>query len=269
MSLISTLGKLKRVVISSPPIINIRRRQFNHEFEFAENVNLFRGVFSTFKAAQDALPETKPTGYDNNTAASMYKDRIGVIYDYDYPVLFWLEKLNTQDTNYLLDFGGHIGLSYYSHSKALSKKINWQVYDLPAVVKEGRKFASGNDEQQCLSFIDHLSQAKPSEFFLASGSLQYLEEDLVEILQKLPQLPPYVMINMLPVTDTQSFYTVQSIGTAFCPYRIFNGEEMVRHMSSIGYTLVDRWQNHDKGCHIAFHDHKSLSFYTGFLFKLA
>lgn len=41
------------------------------------------------------------------------------------------------------------------------------------------------------------------------------------------------------------YYTLQNTGTAFCPCRVVNHDQLVQSLSSFGYGLVDVWSNPD------------------------
>jgi putative methyltransferase (TIGR04325 family) len=69
------------------------------------------------------------------------------------------------------------------------------------------------------------------------------------------------------VHERDSYYTLQSVGTAFCPYRIFSAASVLSAYEAIGYTLVDTWENPEKKCAIPFHADHSLDRYHGFYFR--
>ena len=268
MGIINKLHSIMETLKNTPPLINIRKHEFNKYFETAKNVNIFRGIYTSYQDALNHSPDTKVIGYDNKVAAGMYKDRIGKINTYDYPVLFWLEKILHDDNSNLFDFGGHIGLSYYSFVQYLSiKSINWKVYDLEEVVNAGIEFAKNHDESHGLSFTRHLSDAESYNIFLASGSLQYIEGNLSDVLSELSKLPKYIIVNMLPAYDGTGFYTVQNIGVAYCPYQVFNNDSFINSILDKGYMLLDEWRNDDKSCYIAFEEEHSLDHYKGYIFE--
>lgn len=72
---------------------------------------------------------------------------------------------------------------------------------------------------------------------------------------------------MLPLHSSTSTITLQSIGTAFCPYYIRKENDFIRGLESIGYELLDLWSNEEKNCHIAFEKERSLNYYRGLVFR--
>ncbi|MEX2474020.1 TIGR04325 family methyltransferase [Marinobacter sp.] len=246
-------------------------RRYARHFASATNVNLFRGVYPDFETATANAPGGKPLGYDNEAPASadMYRFRMRSISPCDYPVAFWLNRL-MQPNDRLLDFGGHVGVLYYALSRYLAfpESFRWQLYDVPAVIREARSFAATRSSPATLTFCDDLSQAAPCNWVLFSGSLQYVEDSLASLIGRLQDRPTYVLINMLPVHPTKSFVTLQNIGTAFCPYKIYSADELKTEINNLGGEVVDQWRNADKSCSIPFHWDHCLDYYCGQLIRL-
>lgn len=270
------VGILERVYVrvdglaDSPPLLRLRKRLFNLRFSAAPGRGLCRGVYRSFEEAARATPVTRPQGYDHPAAAQMYDDRRTRLYPTDYPPLFWLSQLvAANQCRTLVDFGGHHGLSYYAYSRYLDfpEGLRWVVSDVPAVVARGRMLAATEDKAQKLSFVDALSQAPAADVFFANGSLQYLQEPLVVLLQQMATMPPHVILNMLPVHAVQDYFTVQEIGTAFCPYHIRSEPQLLADMQGAGYECVDKWENPTKRCIIGFDPAHSVEPYYGYYFR--
>lgn len=99
------------------------------------------------------------------------------------------------------------------------------------------------------------------------GSLQYLPDTLAARLAALASRPRHLLLNLTPLHETRSFFTLQSIGTAYCPYRICAAGPFIESLANLGYDLVDQWENPEKRCEIAFHPEHSLDRYHGFHFR--
>lgn len=254
-----------------PWVNEMLTRRYARKFAMASNANLFFGVYPDFVTAIGEAPASKPLGYDNAAPASaeMYRFRMQAIAPCDYPVAFWLNRL-MEPGQRLLDFGGHIGVLYYALGKYLTfpDAFEWQIYDVPAVLKEAKRFAKDNDRAGMLSFCEDLETADPAEWVLFSGSLQYLDQPLSWIIRQLPARPRYILINMLPVHPQKSFVTLQNISTAFCPYRIYSASEILEEVVKLDGEVVDQWQNADKACPIPYHPEHSLDYYRGMLIRL-
>jgi putative methyltransferase (TIGR04325 family) len=269
MDLLSLGMSAVRGLAASPPAMYLRRRRFDAEFAAARQAHLFRGVYPSFAAAQASAPPSKPIGYDIPEAAAMYKERTRQVYPSDYPVMFWLERLWRAGARDVFDVGGHIGVSYYAYRRYLQypQALTWTVMDVPAVVEEGRRWAAEQDRERSLRFTDRVEDLTDDDVLFASGSLQYLPDSLAERLAATRRRPRALLLNLLPVHPTKYYYTLQSIGVSFCPYRIYARTSLLASLREAGYTLRDSWANPEKSCYVAFDDEHSLKGYAGFLFE--
>jgi putative methyltransferase (TIGR04325 family) len=243
-----------------------------YEKSFAANrgpKHMFRGVFDTFDAAQASAPATQPLGYDNPAAAAMYMDRTRKTFPTDYPVMFWLQKLLADGCTRVFDLGGHIGVSYYAYRRYLDypAALRWTVHDVPAVMQKGREIAREKDKEGHLDFADSFEAASGADVITAQGSLQYLPDTLSERLARLAVRPRHILLNLMPLHEQRSYFTLQAIGTAFCPYRITQIADFLRGYEALGYEIVDSWENPDKKCEIPFHPEHSLDRYYGFYLR--
>jgi putative methyltransferase (TIGR04325 family) len=248
------------------PISGWLRKRYERHFAHNRSANLFRGVYATFDEAQASAPANRPVGYDNPASAALYMERTRRVYATDYPVLFWLQKLLGAGHTKLFDLGGHIGVSYYAYRRLLTypTALQWVVHDVPAVMTQGRHVAASKDLEGHLSFADQFEAANHMQVLMAQGSLQYLPDTLAERLAKLKTPPPHLLLNLTPLHERESYFTLQSVGTAFCPYRVSAMTAFLQSFEALGYSLVDQWENPEKHCRIPFHPAHSLERYHGF-----
>ncbi len=241
-----------------------------HRFEYEEHFlrvaqweRLFSGVYPTFAAASTAIPATRHNSYDNPGSATFLGHKASVR-SADYPVLFWLSQLLPENPN-VFDFGGYLGISYYSFENFLHypPNLKWTIYDVPAVVSAGIKLAEEKQRGDQLSFTTVIGEAEQYSLLLAFGSLQFPEQSFAEILRPLSHLPRHVLLNKLPLTDQKTFYTLHNMGPALAPYRIANREEFLQSMDDLGYELVAAWENPEFGCYIPFHPDHSVRAFSG------
>lgn len=221
------------------------------------------------KSATADAPPKKNIGYNHPGPANMYRNRMYTVFSTDYPVLFWLQKI-IQSGCRVFDWGGHVGVSYYAYQKVLDwpHDAAWIVCDVPAVIDQGNSLAKEHNET-ALQFTTEPESMNGSDVMLASGSLQYIELELFDVLSELSEPPPHLIINLLPVHEKFAFVTLQNIGTTYCPYRIFKSDEFIQSITELGYTLIDRWENPEKCCFIPFHEEYSVDPYSGFYFSKA
>lgn len=253
-----------------PGLGPLQRRRFDKRFEQGEFAGLCRGVFANHGEAAAAAPKSLPLGYDHDGPAAMYRDRLKQIFPSDYPMLYWLGQAFANNATTVFDLGGHVGVSYYAYKRYLTypDRLTWQVNDVPAVNSLGRELAQMLDDSGVISFTDEFAGATESDILFTSGCLQYLEQTLAQKIAGLPRRPEWLLINLLPLHESAEFWTVQNIETAFCPYRIQRSAPFFEAIKALGYRELDRWENPEKHCEIAFDPVHSLDTYLGAAFRL-
>lgn len=249
-----------------PGVRRLVERSYRRAFVANREQNLFHEVFDSFEAAAAAATAYGTVGYDNVASADLYLDMMRVV-DYDYPGMFWLARSFQEGFRTVFDVGGSIGIKYYAFAKPLPvpNDVRWTVEDVPAVAQRGRELAIERGVSENLKFTDEFAQGDGSELLFASGSLQYLPHTLAEYLAEWKQRPRRIVINTTPI-HVKEFFTVNSIGTAFCPYRVQNQGNLVRSLGQLGYKLIDQWSNQGKELRLPLHPDLSLDHYRGFCF---
>jgi putative methyltransferase (TIGR04325 family) len=185
----------------------------------------------------------------------------------DYPVLFWLGKALAESPS-LLDIGGYVGISYYSYRDYLTypENLEWVVHDVPAVTAAGVEIAQHQDSRG-LSFTNEITSELGPRTVLAAGSLQFMEENFSDLLVRMGALPKHLIVSKTPLTELPEFVTLQDLGPAVCPYRIFNRAKFIQSIEALGYRLVDSWANPDFRCRIPFHPDRNVPSYSGLYFN--
>lgn len=269
MALVNRISSLVNGAADSWPLLDMRKRSFDREFEAGRKGGAFRGVFTSYEACAASAPADQPSGYDLENAALMYTERTRQVYPSDYPMLFWMGRLFGQGARRVFDVGGHIGIGYYAYQRYLDfpADLAWRVCDVPAVTEQGRKWAVTHDPAKRLSFTTDVREAEGADILMASGSLQYVPYEFHEQLAALKARPRTLLINLLPVHPTREYFTLQSIVVSFCAYRIFSREKLLANLAALGYVLKDEWENAEKRCGIAFEPALSLDRYYGFLLE--
>ena len=90
---------------------------------------------------------------------------------------------------------------------------------------------------------------------------------LPELIEALPDAPRHVLVNMVPMHPSRSFFTLQNLGVATCPYRIAAVPEFVEAMQALGYEVVDRWESFERQLRIPFNPDTVVDRYYGFYFR--
>jgi putative methyltransferase (TIGR04325 family) len=244
---------------------------------FARSVSLYfrfpyacyRGVYESFAAAEVAAPRSKKLGYDHPDLAQEYRqDFSRYIGYYDYPVLLWLKKI-LQPQSQVFDFGGNIGTHFYGYERYLTypEALTWLVCELPEIIKAGEALAQ-EEQRPELRFTQNLSAADGTDIFLASGSVQYVQ-DLSQELIALHNPPQHLLINRIPLCEGATFTTLQNGGLVSYPVQVSNREGFIQSLQAIGYELVDFWRNPAEPVAVPFHpEFNSLCFSGLYMRKL-
>ncbi len=266
------LKTIIRAIIISIPIVSDYYRYY---WSFSKSITACRGVYSTFAQALQAIPPGAKGGYSQPEIlnhASVAKLTSGweadVFKPSDYPVVFWLGSAFAQGSKTVFDLGGNVGHAYYTYKKFLQYPLSlrWIICEIPEVVTAGIELASKGDNPG-LSFTEAFTDADGADILLTSGTLQYIETSLAQMLGKLKIKPKHITIDQVPFYDGKTYITLQNIGYTICPYKIQNRTEFIDSLIAIGYELVDTWKL-DRLCTIPFHSKKNVSNYWGFYLKL-
>lgn len=254
--------------LSGKLIQAIRRRRF-----FKKGTgNFYAGVYRTFDEAKRSIPPRQTQGFDNETAAGFYRERLEKVFPADYPALFWLHPL-IRDGVRIFDFGGHVGLHFYSWRKLLQlpPSARWIVADVTAVCAAGANIAKEKGTSEQLSFTDGgIAAGDGTDAFFSGGALQYLEPDaLPKALAAMGRPPPHLVINKIPAVDGDGYFSIQDTGVFQSPYTIFSRPRLIESLRAQKYELADAWTCPGLHCTITDSPRHSVTPYSGFYFKRA
>jgi putative methyltransferase (TIGR04325 family) len=238
-------------------------------FNSNRDQNMFLGVYDSWDAASAAARGHGTAGYDNAESASLYLSRVRID-RHDYPALHWLYRSMNEGLRSVFDVGGSTGIKYFAFREHLSRwpDMQWKVQDVPAMVQKGRSIADSDSTVRNLGFTDQFEDGAGSDILFASGVLQYLPSGLGDLLGGFSSLPKRIIINTAAIHPSLDFFTVNSIGTAFCPYRVQTQATLIRGLTRLGYRLRETWTNPDKPLTIPMDDEHSLKDYSGFVLDL-
>lgn len=251
----------------SPPVRAFRRKAFDRRFVGNARGHLFRGVFDTFEAAEASAPKTLPTGYDNKASADLYLQRLRID-EYDYPAMFWIARALQEGAKSVIDLGGSVGIKYFAFGRSMvfPADLIWRVIEVPAAVDRGRLFADEHGVSHQLQFSHRLQDMDGVDVLYASGALQYLPKTLASMLAAMACKPKRIVVNTTPIHPSKAFFTLNSIGTAYCPYRVDSHEHFVDSVMAQGYMVRDQWLNRGKELLLPFEQGYSVEHYSGFCF---
>lgn len=270
MGLIDRLHSTVDALAQRGPLHGLAMRQAHREFLANRERNLFFGVYASWEDAAAAARDCGAVGYDNAGSAALYDDRVRMD-PHDYPSLYWLNRSLAEGLRGVLDVGGAIGIKFLAFREHLSgfPDLEWRVQDVPAMVARGRELAIQRGDAPRLSFTERFDDGEGSDVLFASGVLQYLPSTLGELLAGWRRLPRRIVVNTAAIHPQHAFFTVNSLGTAFCPYRVQTQAGLVRGLSTLGYRLREAWINPDKPLLIPHRPDHSLRHYSGYCLDLA
>jgi len=225
----------------------------------------FWGVFSSQAEAKAHIPANLNAGFDDPNISDEFDESIPML---DAETVVVLSKL-MPEVKTIFDLGGNIGLCFYRYRSQITypADLRWTVCDVPFVNAAGRRIAEKRGETQ-LAFTDNQLDASGVDVYLTCGALQYFEESFADLLARLKEKPTHLVVNRVPMTPTETFFTLQHGDFSVVPYQIVNRDDFIASIKAIGYDLVESWQN-DRVCDIILRPDYFVRHYYGFHFKKA
>lgn len=262
----TALKKIANGLLPQPLLRSLLQRQFLTTRTWS---NRHWGVFDSFDSANAWAAAHGETPHFELDQLDWLKSRL-VLKSHDYPVLFWLGKILDSRPARVFDLGGSVGMTFLAYRALLPSVANlrWQVCELPETVALGPAVAEEYQAPQ-LSFTSEVQLASGADVLFSAATLQYVETPLAQTLASLPQSPPHVLINRLPLTRQRGFVTLQHSGTAMSANAIANDREFVQAMVGAGYRLVDRWHCLENTTAIPLHPELTVPWFHGFYFVRA
>jgi putative methyltransferase (TIGR04325 family) len=220
------------------------------------------GVFPTLVKAKAHIPKELA---NEPTETKLFQDFWEGVRDDDLPVVRILGDL-MPEIETIFDLGGNNGICFYQYRTKITypPKIRWTVCDVPEVNEAGRQLAQQRGETQ-LAFTDHRADGSGADVYLSTGTLQYLEDTLAELLAPLKEKPKRVLINRVPMTEKSTFYSLQNTGHAVHPYYVPNHDSFVASIEALGYRLKEEWKN-ERACEIILRPDRFIRHFHGFYF---
>jgi putative methyltransferase (TIGR04325 family) len=210
--------------------------------EFRGRVRRFYGAYDSREAALAALRPDGRRGYDTEGIAEVSFEAMCRLAPWDYPVLFWLQRLS-RDGARLVDAGGHMGTKYIAFKPYLPLEgWHWTVLDLPAVVSEARARQAAGRLPVEISFETEPGRIGEIDILIASGLLQYLDVPFSAYLDRLATRPKHVVLNKVAMHRAGPLVTLERIGATFVPYTMRNRADFESEIAKAGYRVLDCWE---------------------------
>ncbi len=268
-SLIDSLHRCVDALISLPVVGDLVQRQARDAFVANRDRNVFFGVHGSWDEASEAASQFGRTGYDNADSARLYDANVRMD-PHDYPALYWIRRSLEEGLRGVFDVGGAVGIKFVAFREHLGRypDLLWRVQDVPAMVQHGRELADRRGDASKLQFTDRFEEGEGMDVLFASGVLQYLPRTLGELLSNYGRLPRRIVINTAAVHPEHQFFTVNSLGTSFCPYRVQTQAALVRGLTQLGYRVRETWINPGKRMVIPLRPEYSLEHCSGYCLDL-
>ncbi|CAM2176412.1 Methyltransferase, TIGR04325 family [Paraburkholderia sacchari] len=261
------ISELPGIRLLSAPLY---RRYFREPYRSG---NLYFGVYDTYQEALDEAQRISsaklPPTYDVEEVTTRYLDQLQSLRTCDYPALFWINQILSAGGRRIFDIGGHLGLAYYGYQHYISfpSDLVWCVHDLPHVVAAGRRLASERDKLGALTFCETPHGADGFDVLISTGALQYLGYRLPALISELSHPPRHVLFNLIPLHPQKTFFTLQNLGVAVCPYRVESIGRLVADMQALGYRVRDHWDLNERRMRIPFKTEYEVDSYYGYYFE--
>jgi putative methyltransferase (TIGR04325 family) len=228
----------------------------------------FSGAYASYGEAFEHAKRISIAGYDHDEVAPVSYEAMCRLTPWDYPVLFWLARLGG-GIGSLVDAGGHMGTKYraFREPLGLDASFDWVVYDLPAIVRAGRRKAE-EDGLHGLRFVDRMEDTGAVDLFLGSGLLQYLDVPLADLLGHMAELPRHLLLNKVALHTKAPIVTLEKIGKAYVPYQMRDETTLIGEITSLGYRMADRWTVPFLSHVIETHPELGASTSAGYYFRL-
>lgn len=201
----------------------------------------FIGAYPDPATALASLPARTPGGYDHDAVAEVSFDRMCQLQLWDYPVLFWLDRLQRPGLR-VLDMGGHMGTKYIAFGPFLPlADWDWCVCDLPAIIRAARARQDRGALPAAIRFVTHPDATRTPDLLLASGVMQYIDASLGDLIGRLPGPPRHIVLNKVATREGAAVTTLERIGPARVPYQMRNRLALEAEIAALGYRILDRW----------------------------
>lgn len=223
---------------------------------------VFSGVYASHDDAVRAIPADRLAGWDSDEAADVFRAPLPRQLSV-YPAMFWLAR-HLQAGDHVVDLGGGAAITQrqFTARARLPDGARWTIVETPAVARFGAGMVA-RGELDGVQFVDSLEAAGRCDILLSAGALQYMPDGLDVLARALEARPRAVILNKLPLSDDADYWTLQNIGPAVCPYRVWRRADFLAALAAHGYQPEDTWSVGELSCDIPFHPRLCVPAFTG------
>ena len=184
-------------------------------------------------ASYDDLPKNVQS-YDNEIWAQKQIDRLkniekelDTIKDRNSLLVEYINQYSKNNIS-ILDYGGGIGLSYFSLLPHTDKTIDYSIVELPSICDAGK------NANVPIKFYQNIPKTKFDIVYIRTA-LQYTK-DWKKTLRDLTRCnPKYIILSHLSAGNIPTYLTLQIWGDYLLPYWFINIDELNSHIENNDY----------------------------------
>ena len=187
-------------------------------------------------------PPKEIQSYDNDTWVKKQINRLKNI-DQELDVLkhrnyLLIDRVNQYDKNSIsiLDYGGGIGLTYFSLLASTDKTIDYNVVELPSICKSGKELA--------INFYEDIPEIKVDIVYIRTA-LQYSQDWKKTLSDLIKCNPKYIVLAHLSAGNIPTYLTLQMWGDYLIPYWFINKEELDDCILGMNYKKISDCMSYD------------------------
>jgi putative methyltransferase (TIGR04325 family) len=228
----------------------------------------YRRPFATLDEARQSIAQAPADGHSTTWNITLHAGMPAKPRPSDYAAFYYLAG-HAKKCRRIFDLGGNVGNLFYYYPSFLTfaPDLDWTVQDLPDVIAEGRRIAAQRSAT-ALHFTERFSDAEGADLLIVSGSMHYLAVPLSEMISTLKRKPGYVLINRTPLTDSESFATIQDAVDFRVACMVSNRSDILRGFADLGYDLVGDWEAAELSVPLPLHPERTVHAHSGLCFCL-
>lgn len=235
--------------------------------QFSPRPPRHQGAYPDYATAVANIPRRWKSTYNDPDVALFAFEWMCRMRVWDYPVLFWLDRLSRPGLR-VVDAGGNLGVKHIAFSAYMDLSgLDWSVYELEETVRLGHKMQAEGRVPPEIRFFDRLEESGPVGRFICSGLLQYLDTPFPDFVARLPNRPEHILRNKVATRDGPTVVTLERIGPARVPYQMRHRAGFEAELDQIGYDIVDQWDIPNLGHVIDTHPDLGRSVSRGYLLR--
>jgi putative methyltransferase (TIGR04325 family) len=152
----------------------------------------------------------------------------------------------------VLDYGGGIGLTYFSLLASTDKRIKYNIVELPSICKAGKRRLDG-----AINFYEDIPNINVDIVYIRTA-LQYSKDWKKTLSDLIKCNPKYMILAHLSAGKIPTYLTLQKWGDYSIPYWFIDENELYEHIEQYNYDIshLERPYSIDKN--EAWETHKAL-----------